>query len=294
MKILAAFVLFALSTSFVHAGGISGSGGTNIYYVDTNMVQTISYFTPIVQTAATNAVNAQTNALVVLMRAINAAGTNGVLATLRDEVTGNLSFLAGAMSTADQGILATLRGEQSAGTNAVLATLRAEAGVTTDQILQGLRGEAVTQSNNLVGVISTRVAIALTNRATAGAFGLAKAGLGLSSLAGTLSTAPKAGTAAYNANLTWDGAVYDMLDVTNSLTGALTLVISNMVAGTQYSFTCKSGSSPRSFSVTFPAGTVWPIGGAVQNTTIPANGILILNAQSTAAGDILYAITGAP
>ena len=98
----------------------------------------------------------------------------------------------------------------------------------------------------------------------------------------------------YTATLTMDCASFKSLDVTNAMTGGMTLTMSNMVAGTPYTVTVRTDASPRLFTLAFgPTNTTYIATGCFTSTTIPAGSTMIVQAQKMVNGHYIFSTMGA-
>jgi len=167
-------------------------------------------------------------------------------------------------------------------------------------------------SGSVISTSDVRIILALTNpaafdaagsatsvselRASASTFGLARVGSGLNVDTGLIS-APMgyySCSTNYSATLLLDGSKYSTVDVTNFLSGAITITMSNMVSGVQYVTTVKTDSSSRGITVNFiPSGKVWTATGSYQTTTIPANSMMVIQAQLMQDGSYVFSTLGA-
>lgn len=133
-------------------------------------------------------------------------------------------------------------------------------------------------------------------RASATAFGLAKAGAGLTATAGVLAVSPGAFAGSTNCNtaLTWDGRQYISMDVLNTLTGPLTLTLTNLVAGVPYVGSVRTGATGRLVTLSFAmGGTVFAATGSYLSTQVPANSLMVIQFQAMADGSVVFSTTGA-
>ena len=155
---------------------------------------------------------------------------------------------------------------------------------------------AITNAPWLVSGSVTNVAYA-TNTESAAAYNIATQAIAYATntFYAIMNCGPIAFTATnYNATLTMDCASFKSLDVTNAMSGGMTLTLTNMVAGTPYTVTVRTDASPHLFTLAFgPTNTTYIATGCFTSTTIPARSVMIVQAQKMVNGNYIFSTMGA-